>query len=79
MDQGYEKARIAFIDKILNVMVDINQVIIENRDFKSELLMTFQKMNKQVKMIDLEFPKVKLISNETNTRLCLFWKSNAKR
>ncbi len=51
LDQGYEKARIAFIDKILNVMVDINQVIIENRDFKSELLMTFQKMNKQVEFI----------------------------
>ena len=58
MDQGYEKAKITFIEKVLNSVVDINQVIIENRDYKSELLMTFQKKNQK-----LEF-KVQKISGD---------------
>jgi len=56
LDQGYEKAKRTFIEKVLNSVVDINQVIIENRDYKSELLMTFQKKN-----LKLEF-KVEKIS-----------------
>ena len=47
LDQGYEKAKSTFIERVLNSVVDINQVIIENRDYKSELLMTFQKRIKK--------------------------------
>ena len=60
LDQGYEKAKSSFIDKVLNSVVDINQVIIENRDYKSELLMTFQKKNQKI-----EF-KVEKLSADNN-------------
>ena len=60
LDQGYEKAKSSFIEKVLNSVVDINQVIIENRDYKSELLMTFQKKNQKI-----EF-KVEKLSADNN-------------
>lgn len=60
LDQGYEKAKSTFIDKVLNSVVDINQVIIENRDYKSELLMHFQRKNQNI-----EF-KVKKIATDNN-------------
>ena len=45
IDQGYEKARQIFTVEILEKLVDLNQVKTENRDFKSELFMLFQKQN----------------------------------
>ena len=48
IDQGYEKAKQIFTVKILEKLVDLNQVKAENRDFKSELFMLFQKQNKTV-------------------------------
>ena len=48
IDQGYEKARQIFTVEILEKLVDLNQVKTENRDFKSELFMLFQKQNKTV-------------------------------
>ena len=43
IDQGYEKAKQIFTEKSLKALVDFKQVIIKNRDFKSELFMLFQK------------------------------------
>ena len=58
LDQGYEKAKSTFTEKVLNSIVDINQVIIENRDYKSELIMHFQKKNQKI-----EFKVEKLSAN----------------
>ena len=54
IDQGYEKARQIFTVEILEKLVDLNQVKTENRDFKSELFMLFQKQNKTVNINDSE-------------------------
>ena len=66
LDQGFEKAKSTFIEKVLNSVVDINQVIIENRDYKSELLMTFQKKNQKlefkVEKISADDHKIKFLA-----------------
>ena len=43
LDCGYNSARKIFIDQVLNKWVDLEEIKTENRDFKSELLIHFQK------------------------------------
>jgi ribonuclease-3 len=54
VDKGYEKTKKCFEKYILDIHLDINQILIENRDYKSELLIFFQKkkeksLSKQIK------------------------------
>jgi ribonuclease-3 len=43
IDLGLEKAQKSIEDFILKSQININQIIVENRDYKSELLILFQK------------------------------------
>jgi len=43
MDKGLEKAQKSIEEFILKSQINIDQIILENRDYKSELLMLFQK------------------------------------
>ena len=43
LDVGLEEAQKSMEEFILKSQIDINQIILENRDYKSELLMLFQK------------------------------------
>ena len=43
LDLGFERAQISFEKFILIPHLDIDKIILENRDYKSELLMLFQK------------------------------------
>lgn len=43
LDLGYEKAQKSFEEYILKPHLDIGKIILENRDYKSELLIYFQK------------------------------------
>jgi ribonuclease-3 len=48
LDKGYELAKDCFEQYILNPYLDIKQILIENRDFKSELLIHYQKLGEKV-------------------------------
>ena len=43
IDIGLEKAQKSIEEFILKGQINIDQIILENRDYKSELLMLFQK------------------------------------
>ena len=42
-DLGYDIAQKSFENFILNTSLDLDQIILENRDYKSELLIYHQK------------------------------------
>ena len=43
LDKGYEFTKLCFTKYILNSHLDIQQILLNNRDYKSELLIHFQK------------------------------------
>lgn len=51
IDKGYEKTKKSFEKYILDIHLDINQILIENRDYKSELLIYFQKKKVKISFI----------------------------
>lgn len=48
LDKGYELAKDCFEQYILTPHLDIKQILIENRDYKSELLIHYQKLGEKV-------------------------------
>ena len=48
-DLGYEKAQKSIEEYILKPTLDLDQIIIENRDYKSELLIYHQKKDSKIK------------------------------
>ena len=48
LDKGYVKAKEIFEKSILNPYLDINQILKENRDHKSDLLIYFQKQKEEI-------------------------------
>jgi len=48
IDKGLEKAQKSIEEFIIKNQININQIILENRDYKSELLMLFQKKRTEI-------------------------------
>lgn len=48
LDKGYQKAKKSFEEYILSPYLDINQLLKNNRDHKSDLLIYFQKKKEQI-------------------------------
>ena len=51
LDKGYQKAKESFEEYILTPYLDISQLLKDNRDHKSDLLIYFQKKKEQISFI----------------------------